>query len=158
MPERIENAEEHFWSQVNKNAANGCWEWTGKSRTGYGSFNLIGLTGTRRHTFAHRYTYEKTFGTIPAGMFVCHKCDNPPCCNPDHLFLGTLQDNKRDEVEKKRHAHGVKNGNAKLTEADVLKIRELHREGWSLPELARKFSVRNTTIHWVVSRGTWKHI
>ena len=78
-----------------------CIEWSGsRNKDGYGQKHKNGKTQQ-----AHRLAYECAFGTIPAGMLVCHSCDNPPCINPAHLFLGTNQDNIRDSVEKGRHSN-----------------------------------------------------
>lgn len=86
-----------FWSKV-PIGAEGCWEWkAGLSPRGYGQF---WDTGTNRG--AHRYAYEQVIGPIPEGLFVCHRCDNPACVRPDHLFLGTQQDNMSDKQSKGR--------------------------------------------------------
>jgi hypothetical protein len=79
----------------------GCWEWTGyRTRDGYGSVKHAG-----KMMKAHRVAYEAAYDPIPDGMIVCHKCDNPACCNPNHLWLGTDADNQRDMVAKGRHAN-----------------------------------------------------
>ena len=94
--------EEVFWSKLDKNAPNGCWEWSGRKHpSGYG---FSGIDGKRDYT--HRLAWRLTHGPIPAGMHVCHKCDNPPCCNPDHLFLGTPADNMHDRDAKGRGIKG----------------------------------------------------
>src|SRR3990167_544842 len=90
--------EELFWSKVDKHAPNNCWVWMGfKKPTGYGLFGV----GWKR---THRLAWEFTNGKIPAGIHVLHKCDNPSCVNPSHLYLGTHQDNMRDRNKKGRQA------------------------------------------------------
>jgi hypothetical protein len=107
---------ERFWNKVER--GDGCWEWRGaKSRFGYGRF-IVG----RNNRLAHRVAWAATRGEIPVGMNVCHRCDNPSCVNPDHLFLGTQRDNVRDMHEKGRapvpvrpthciHGHELTGGN-----------------------------------------------
>lgn len=87
-----------FWRLVAEEA--GCWEWQGKRlKTGYGQFRR---NAPRRMELAHRVAWELIHGPVPEGSFICHRCDNPPCCRPSHLFLGTAQDNSDDMVKKGR--------------------------------------------------------
>lgn len=80
----------------------GCWEWTGyRDRDGYGKVRVRAIRSAP--IAAHRIAYERAKGPVPPGMFVCHACDNPPCCNPDHLWLGTNRENQNDAVAKGRH-------------------------------------------------------
>jgi hypothetical protein len=98
--------EERFWSYVAKSER--CWTWNGPSNEkGYGVLNLRSNSrkGINRRAFAHRFSYSLHFGAIEDGIFVCHRCDNPGCVRPDHLFLGTPLDNSRDMVEKGRVQH-----------------------------------------------------
>jgi hypothetical protein len=148
---------ERFWSKVNKQAENGCWEWTASKRgRGYGQFKLDGTMAT-----AHRVSWMLEHGPIPAGegyhgTCVLHRCDNPPCVNPDHLFLGTNADNMRDMAEKGRQdAAGESNGRAKLTEADVHAIRADNR---SPRAIAAEYGVSQNQISLIKNRKRWTHI
>lgn len=137
----------HLLAAMSDATSSGCLEFRGRiSDAGY---RMIGDNGT------HRLAYEAAFGPIPAGMQVCHTCDNPPCVNPAHLFLGTVADNYRDSMEKGRHSHGEGHGRARLTEADVLAIRASTE---SKRVLARRFGVSRGTIGFVRNRQTWAHL
>lgn len=132
----------------------GCIEWQGsRDKNEYGTFR----SGKRDHK-AHRFAYEKTFGIIPRGMLVCHTCDNPPCCNPDHLFLGTSKDNSNDCVTKGRQARGVWNANAKINDHMVCTIREMYKKGKTQQEIANTFGLFQTTISRIVRGVAWKHV
>ncbi len=142
----------------------GCWLWiAGRTTAGYGTLR-IGKT-----KYAHRLSWEIHHGSIPKGISVLHKCDTPACVNPDHLFLGTGKDNMADCVKKGRHrpsfCRGEASGVSKLRSEDVIEIRKLYRKGrppykseFSLGALAKRFGVCVSTIHWIVTRGTWEHL
>ena len=139
----------------------GCWEWQGcKNKQGYG--HLLDSENNRTTT-AHRYFYAQYLGTpIPAGFQVLHRCDNPACVYPKHLFLGTQQDNVDDMISKGRMTDkrvGVDNYRAKLTEEQVLEIRASYIPmKTSLVELGKKYGVTAQSIKGIVSRRSWKHI
>jgi hypothetical protein len=97
--------EERFWSKVDKRGPDECWLWTGAKVRGYGEF-CVTENGVERIRRSTRLAWEYAAGPIPDGLFVCHQCDNPTCCNPRHLFLGTAQDNSDDKVSKGRQAKG----------------------------------------------------
>lgn len=122
-----------------------CWEWCGSRDTsGYGLIQF-----NHRIHKTHRLMYYLARGDIPAGFWVLHKCDNPPCVKPTHLFLGTGKDNSQDREMKGRHipARGEKVGTAKLTAKDVLEIRRLHYEqGYGKWRLAKMFGVSRRAI------------
>lgn len=99
--------DELLWARVNKNGPNGCWIYMGAcDRRGYGRpGRSMGTTGRTKRYYAHRRSYEIHKGEIPEGMLVLHKCDNPPCCNPEHLYLGRDADNARDRKARGRNRH-----------------------------------------------------
>jgi hypothetical protein len=126
-----------------------CWEWLGRSNDdGYGKISWSG-----KDLSAHRLSFEMTFGEIPNGMEVLHKCDNPPCVNPNHLFLGTQTDNIRDMKQKKRGAEGERMGSAKLSSAQVEEIRQRYAKGGiTTRALGKEYNVDGSWVWRVVKR------
>ena len=96
--------EERFWMRVDQSDPDGCWEWQG-GRSNRGGYGLVGV-GKAKNAKAHRIAYELANGPFDSDLFVCHRCDNPPCCRPDHLFLGTNADNAADRERKGRNRPG----------------------------------------------------
>lgn len=167
---------ERFWSKVEK--GRGCWLWKADvSTSGYGRFWITGPNA--RQVQAHRFAYEDVVGPIPEGMWVLHTCDNPPCVRPDHLFLGTQQDNTDDMVAKGRQAQGDRHGSrlhperlargprwgggrlfgernpsAKLTQAQVDAIRQSNA---SSRDLAAQYGVGKRAIEKIRSGKRWPH-
>lgn len=161
MPKRITDGPElavRFWSKVDRTGE--CWEWTGyRDPNGYGRFSVGGRGGSVQ--LAHRYAWEMQNGSAN-GLFVCHHCDNPPCVNPAHMFLGTQVDNMRDMASKGRWsprntACGERQGLAKLTEESVRAIRS-RAVSETIAALAREFCVSESTIACAVHRRTWRHV
>lgn len=145
----IGTADERFWANVDNSDAEGCWEWVGYiNHAGYG---LHGVDGTQVR--AHRYSYELHKDPIPEGHFVCHRCDNPACVRPGHLFAGTHADNMADMVYKGRHSHT-------LSEGDVLEIRRRYVKGErpTQTELAEEYGVGHSQIGRIVRGEAWTHI
>jgi hypothetical protein len=140
---------EQFWALVRK--GDDCWDWQGRqSSDGYGVFAL-----DHQRWRAHRLAWTLAHGPIPSGLFVCHHCDRPLCVRPEHLFLGTNDDNMRDMHEKGR---GVLPPSV-LSEREVVEIRRLYAQfeaGYG--RLARRFGVHVSTIAMVVNRKTWRHL
>lgn len=144
-----------FWDHVQRGGADECWLWEGATTPfGYGDIK----SHQRRHN-AHRVSYELHKGPIPQGMQVCHRCDNPRCCNPGHLWLGTAGDNCRDMVAKGRHVSpalkGSKNGRAILTDALVMEIRRDKRPG---TQIAADLGLGITTVNSIRRGASWKHL
>lgn len=154
---------ERLESRLNKSAPNGCWEYMGtRMPRGYGQ---IGKGGKGTGNFyAHRAAWMCWRGPIPEGMDVCHKCDNPPCCNPDHLFIGTRSDNMRDCVKKGRFVvgdrlRGTANPNTKLSEDQVREIRFIYAIGGaSQSQLARQFGTGQNHVSRIIRREAWENL
>lgn len=147
---------ERFWSKVERGAEDKCWRWIGATEgTGYG---YLGGTRRQRSIKAHRYSYEHHFGAIPKGLCVCHTCDNPPCVNPAHLFLGTHAENNADRESKGRGSdkRGELNPNAKLSYTDAIEIRELRSHGLTQQSIADRFQVSQNAISQIVRGIRWK--
>lgn len=135
--------------------ASGCWVFTGsKNKQGYGMISAYG-----RHVLAHRLSYSEFIGEIPDGNVVCHKCDNPSCVNPEHLFTGTQKDNVSDMFKKGRQANfsGSLSGKSKLTDKQVDLIREI-RNGMSTMQISKLMGVHQTTIQRILSLRSYKCI
>lgn len=133
-----------------------CWIWQGsRFPSGYGA-----LTTPIKTYRTHRYAWEIEHGPIPAGMLVCHHCDNRPCVRPDHLFLGTTADNAADRESKGRGnpGHGIAQPSAKVTDDDVREIRRLASTGMMQKEIGRRFGIAQPTVSGIVRRVTWAHI
>lgn len=158
---------ERYWSRVIRpDDADACWGWIGaRHEFGYG---IMGGETWRSNAYAHRVSWVLHFGPIPRGRMVLHRCDNPPCSNPRHLFLGTAKDNWHDAVAKRRTfpqqhpelmPRGERNGFAKLTEAQVVDVLERFVAGGvTKAELAREYGVTPRVIFLIVTGQAWTHI
>jgi HNH endonuclease len=167
-----ENQIARFWEKVDKSGRTpehcqylgACWAWTGRTNThGYGRVSYRNPIGDVSDLLAHRVSWFITNGATPEGIKVLHKCDNPPCVNPAHLFLGTQLDNVKDMQTKGRrrglrHGLGAANNSAKLAEEDVRLIRERSAAGETFAAIAFDYGMTRPGITLIVKRKTWKHV
>ncbi len=149
--------EERFWSKVDKTDT--CWLWTASTNTdGYGHINIQGKTKA-----SHRLVWTWINGSIPNKLQVLHKCDNTRCVKPEHLFLGTQQENIKDMINKNRQSKkmgrkGEKHSQNKLTELNVKRIRQLYEETTlTQKELAEMFKVCQAQIWRIINKKNWSH-
>ena len=151
-----------FWSRVSKEGHNGCWIWEGKKQKPFGHGVVTrGRNWKRYYTLAHRYAWELEGRTIPKGAFLLHTCDNPPCVNLDHLWVGTHEDNIADMAAKGRRAWGEQTNCNKMTKAQA---EDVLREYWFDPahrtsnvhELAARYSVLPGAITNIIAGRSWK--
>lgn len=153
-----------FWAEFAGKHEDECWDTTRSvTKSGYGRTWVY-----PRLVYSHRIAWELTHGEIPPNMEICHKCDNPSCCNPKHLFVGTHLDNMQDSKNKGRNnhgpiLHGVNHTLSKLTDSDVLAIRQEYiptprkKSEHNIPALAKKYSVARSLIHRIVTHKSWAH-
>ena len=134
---------------------NGCWQWQGsKNPDGYGN-----ITQDKKRYTTHRFAYELFVGVIPEGGHVLHSCDNPSCCNPEHLRIGTNYDNVQDRQNRDRQAKGIGHGRHKLTETEIQEIRNLYATGsYIQQELADRFNVSRSHVCNILNNKFWTHI
>src|SRR6202000_2627686 len=146
---RFTTIEDRFWSKVAKGEPDECWPWTAsKDGLGYGLFGK-----DRRVQKAHRVAFELTSGPISEGAVICHSCDNPPCCNPAHLWSGTRSDNARDMVAKGRakipSLLGERHGMARLKECDIIAIRASKK---TQSHIASEFGISQAAVSSIKAR------
>ena len=154
IPTLSEDDKQRFFSKIKISGPDDCHEW-GFCQNGYG----YGVWRLRRVTYiSTRISYFISTGVQPGNLRVCHRCDNPGCCNPKHLFLGTSKDNSQDMVKKGRSRRGSSHSGSILTEDDVSKIRELHAIGeLTQQQIADRFNVTNGSVSQIILCKTWRH-
>lgn len=149
--------ETRFWAKVDKRGPDECWPWTAAvNEHGYGVMRPEG----RRNgpaIKAHRVSV-KLDGRDPDGLYVLHRCDNPPCVNPAHLLLGTAADNAADRDSKGRGNRGERNGHAKLTDTQAAEIRRRQRAGERRNRLAAEFGVSGAAVTRIAKGEGWRHV
>lgn len=144
-----------FWRNVIMGGQEECWEWQARTNAaGYGVFRVVSNT-----ELAHRFSWQLVFGPIPDGLCCLHRCDNPRCVNPSHLFLGTRGENNKDRAEKGRTRSGPQagedNNHAKLTRTDIIEIRKSYESGRSQGEIAELHGTTQSTISRIVRNKAW---
>lgn len=159
MSRRMRPLADRFWDFVSK--GEGCWLWRGGTN---GKYGVLGRGGRGAPmVYAHRLSYELAHGEVPSGLYVMHSCDTPLCVRPEHLAVGTQTDNMRDAMNKGRISHvsktpGEKNRHAKLTAADVGKIRERLAQGETRRSVAATLGMNPHTISRIALRQLWPHV
>lgn len=168
MPRKLTESEffARFWSKVDKSAGpESCWPWTGSTAGKYGKVHRRALS--HDPVGAHRVAYELATGSSVAGAVVCHSCDNPICCNPAHLFVGTHLDNMRDMAMKGRGSKGLsparqprgeRHGHSRLTTEAVRALRRERADGRSWGWIASKYGVTVSSARKAALRQTWAHV
>lgn len=138
----------------------GCWIWQGKlNNSGYGCFSEL-INEEKQELRSHRESYKIFKGEIPEGMLVCHTCDNPACCNPEHLWLGTNKENQQDSLKKGRRLNSKQRAivAGKMTEEEVQELRELYKNGISRKELQEKFKLSQSHVTGIINYKYWAHV
>jgi hypothetical protein len=148
----IQTVKKFVWKRL----SNQCWIWTGgRSKEGYGRVTIRNDQYGTVSYMAHRVMYVIEYGSFDWNLHVNHDCDNPPCCNPNHLWLGTQQDGINDCINKGRKAIGENNPAAKITREIANKIRFKASLGISQRDLAREFGLHQTTIGDIINYKLW---
>lgn len=148
--------EERFWQRVQKAGPDECWPWLG-AQGGYGH-GMFWFSAERKRESAHAIALELATGIRrPDGLYCCHRCDNPPCCNPAHLYYGTPRKNGADMVDRARNPRGVQKHNALLSEAQVVEIRTRYFAGETAAALAAEFGIRTGHLSNITRGRMWKY-
>ena len=150
--------QQRFEAKVERIPFMDCHVWNAATNHfGYGKFAI----GNGDWIFAHRFSYEMTKGEIPVGKSVLHKCDNPWCVNPNHLYLGDYRQNAKDREQRNRgnHAFGERHGRSKITSEQVVAIREQHETGkFSFRQLGKIYGLDGKTVSDIVKNKLWQRL
>lgn len=133
---------------------NGCWLWQKCCQSnGYGIIRVKG-----KNIKTHRLSYSIFKGEIPKGQIIRHICDIKKCCNPDHLILGTQQDNVNDREFRNRGAKGSKSPNTILKEKDIIDILKMHKNGYNGVKISKKYNIHKNSVYNILNGKTWRHV
>lgn len=145
---------QRFWNKIDIRSDDECWEWQWSKRKGYGHIRINYI-----HYDAHRLAYELTYGKIPKGLCVLHLCNNPGCCNPKHLELGTQLTNMKYKVKCGHNPMGEKSSLHKINNEQVITIRKMYKTGkYSQRELGKKYNISQTEVYKILKNLGWAHI
>ncbi len=149
--------EQRFWRHTDRRGPDDCWPWKRPTNIsiGYGRINLGPGKGEE---LAHRFSWILHNGPIPKGLCVLHKCDNPACVNPAHLFIGTRMDNVQDMTQKGRGAIGARHHAARLSDEDIMNIRKLAAQGISRKQISEQYGISPSHLCCIVHGTRWKHL
>ena len=154
--------EDRFWKRTDQsNGPDSCWPWTGFKAREVGGY---GILYSGKIVFAHRVAWTLKNGAIPKGLCICHHCDNPPCCNPKHLFMGTRKENNQDCAKKGRHStsmigkFGESACNVKLTERQAKDVIRRRKKGELYSRMAKHFGVDQSTLQHIATGRSWPHL
>jgi HNH endonuclease len=163
--DKLEIFANRFWAKVCLGNDDVCWEWTGAiSSHKHDQYGKVKLPSSKEVLRSHQVAYYLQTGVDPRPGLVMHSCDNPKCCNPHHLSVGTHVENMQDMATKHRATNGgvatvgQENGNAVLTDTDVLNIRKLIGAGLTNVSIGKQFGVTHATISCIRRKVTWKHL
>lgn len=162
MSRKRTSLEARFWPKVDRRGPDECWPW--KASTNPDGYGWIRRIADGLMDLAHRVSWELNRGKIPSGMYVLHSCDNPPCVNPGHLWLGTQVDNMADMTRKGRKIgivgpHGEAHAFAKVTAEQVREIRRIYAEGEiSQKALGERYGLTQSPTSQIIRHETWKHV
>jgi len=148
--------QERWESKFERGAPEECWLWRGGLSKGYGSFHVSSKRGRVK---AHAYAVELATGVrCPRGQGALHRCDNPPCVNPNHIYYGTQKQNSADMVERSRHPVGERRPNSRMTADQVVNIRERFAAGETFTQLKKEFGISSGRLSNIVNGHAWKHV
>lgn len=156
--ERLEVITHRFWSHVDVSEPDKCWVWKMCLANKYGTFSYR-VCRKKIEVSSHVFSYQLSFGGV-GDKHVLHFCDNPPCVNPNHLFLGTHSDNMKDMISKGRGSpkYGEYSGKSKLTNDSARRVHQLRAQGWKYEDIATELHVADSTVGNVITGVSWGHI
>lgn len=150
---------DRLFARIDRRGDHECWPWTGGvDEDGYGKFQITGGRKRQKTVRAHKLVWELANGPVPDGLVIRHSCDNPPCCNPNHLAPGTQSQNRDDCVQRGRQPRGEQHGMARLTADGVRAIRARVASGEPYQAIADDYGIETVTVTAIKMRRIWRHV